>query len=104
MIYLLFVVLVMAAVTYFTRAVPFVFFSKRRPPPLLNYLQRFLPPVVMLVLVVASYKDIDFSAAPYGIPALAAGLVTAALHFWKRNVLMSIIGGTALYMVLIRLM
>ncbi len=104
MIYFLLVVLVMTAVTYFTRAVPFIFFSKRQPPPLLNYLQRFLPPVVMVVLVFASYKDIDFGAAPHGIPALVAGLITATLHFWKRNVLMSIIGGTALYMVLIRLM
>lgn len=104
MTYLLLVVLVMTAVTYFTRAVPFIFFSKRQPPPFLDYLQRFLPPVVMVVLVFASYKDIDFGAAPHGLPALAAGLVTAALHFWKRNVLVSIIGGTALYMVLVRVM
>lgn len=104
MSYFLLVVVVMTAVTYFTRAVPFLFFSRRQTPPLLNFLQRNMPPVVMVVLVFASYKDIDFRAALHGIPALSAGLVTAALHFWKRNVLVSIIGGTALYMVLIRVM
>jgi len=95
---------IMTAVTYFTRAVPFLFFSKREPPPALRYLQRYLPLVVMLVLVFSSYKDIDFHATPYGIPALIAGTVTAILHFWKRNVLISIIGGTALYMILIRVL
>lgn len=102
--YLLLVVLVMSLTTYFTRAMPFIFFSKRKPPAFLNYLQRLMPPVVMVVLVFASYKDIDFRAAPYGLPALTAGATTAALHFWKRNTLLSIAGGTALYMVLIRVM
>jgi len=101
--YLLLVVLVMTLATYFTRAAPFIFFSKREPPAFLNYLQRLMPAVVMVVLVFASYKDINFGAAPHGIPALAAGMLTAGLHFWKRNTLLSIAGGTALYMVLIRL-
>ena len=100
--YLLLVVLVMTLATYFTRAMPFLFFSKRKPPAFLNYLQRLMPAVVMVVLVFASYKDIDFGAPPYGIPALAAGALTAGLHFWKRNTLLSIAGGTALYMLLIR--
>ncbi|HOV95065.1 MAG TPA: AzlD domain-containing protein [Spirochaetales bacterium] len=99
--YLLLVVLVMTLATYFTRAMPFLFFSKRKPPAFLNYLQRLMPPVVMVVLVFASYKDIDFRAAPHGVPALIAGALTAGLHFWKRNTLLSIAGGTALYMVLI---
>ncbi|MEN6499152.1 MAG: AzlD domain-containing protein, partial [Rectinema sp.] len=37
-------------------------------------------------------------------PALVAGALTALLHFWKRNVLLSIVGGTALYMALIRVL
>lgn len=103
MTYLILVVITMTAITYFTRAVPFLFFARRQPPAILDYLQKYLPPIVMVVLVFASYKDIDFGTAPHGIPALAAGLLTAALHLWKRNVLISIAGGTAIYMVLIRL-
>lgn len=104
MSYFLLAVLVMTAVTYFTRAVPFLFFAKRQPPSLLGFLQKYLPPVVMVILVFASYKDIDYGAAPFGIPALVAGALTALLHFWKRNVLLSIVGGTALYMALIRVL
>ncbi len=104
MTYFLLAVVVMTAVTYFTRAVPFLFFAKRQPPPLLDFLQRYMPPVVMAILVFASYKDIDYRAAPFGVPALVAGAVTAVLHFWKRNVLLSIVGGTALYMALIRVL
>lgn len=96
-------VLVMALVTLFTRAAPFLFFSRRRPPAFLDYLQRYIPPVVMSLLVLASFKDIDFAATPHGLPALAGAALTALLHGWKRNVLLSIGGGTALYMLLIRL-
>ncbi|MDH7484289.1 MAG: AzlD domain-containing protein [Spirochaetales bacterium] len=98
------IVAVMTLVTFFTRAVPFIFFSRKRPPAMLDYLQRYIPPVVMTVLVFASYKDIDFAHAPFGLPAAAAGVLTALLHLWKRNVLVSIAGGTALYMALVRVL
>jgi len=97
-------VALMAAITLFTRAVPFIFFAKRQAPAYLLYLQRYVPPVVMCLLVLASYKDISFGQTPYGLPAILGGLVTAALHLWKRNVLLSISGGTALFMVLSRLL
>lgn len=101
---LLLIVAVMTLITFATRAFPFVWFKHRRPPAYLEYLQRYIPPMVMTILVFASYKDIDFTSAPYGIPALAAGVLTALLHLWKRNVLVSIAGGTALYMLLVRLL
>jgi len=104
MSYVLLAVAVMTAVAYVTRAVPFLFFAKRQPPSLLGFLQKYMPPVVMAILVFASYKDIDYGAAPFGVPALVAGAATAVLHFWKRNVLLSIVGGTALYMALIRIL
>lgn len=96
-------VLVMALVTLFTRAAPFLFFARRRPPAILDYLQRYIPPVVMSLLVLSTFKDIDFTAAPHGLPALAGAALTALLHLGRRNVLLSIAGGTALYMLLIRL-
>jgi branched-subunit amino acid transport protein AzlD len=102
--YLLGAVLAMAAVTLLCRATPFLFFLKRRPPAVVDYLQVYIPPMIMTILVLSSYKGLDLSRAPYGIPEIAAGLVVAALHLWKRNTLISIFGGTALYMVLIRVM
>lgn len=101
--YYLLVIAVMTIVTVFTRAVPFLFFSGRKPPQWLDYLQKFMPPAVMTLLVFNALKDVSFTEAPYGLPALGAALVTALLHMWKRNVLLSIVGGTAVYMLAIRL-
>ncbi len=100
---LLLIVLVMTLVTFFTRAVPFMFFSRKDPPQLFSYLQTYIPPVVMLILVFSSYKNYTFSVFSDGGPAVIAGLATALVHVWKRNVLLSIAGGTVLYMMLIRL-
>ncbi len=102
--YVLGAILAMTAVTILCRAAPFLFFMRRRPPPVVDFLQVYIPPMIMTILVLASYKGLSFSAWPYGIPELAAGLAVAGLHLWKRNALVSIFGGTALYMVLIRVM
>lgn len=42
------------------------------------------------------------AAAPHGLPELISIAVITALHLWKRNVLLSIGVGTALYMVLVQ--
>jgi branched-subunit amino acid transport protein AzlD len=101
---LLLAVLAMGAVTYFLRSLPFLFFGRREPPALVAYIARYMPPVIMTILVLNSFKGLRLDRAPYGLPELGAAAVVAALQAWKRNVLLSIIGGTALYMVLIRVM
>jgi branched-subunit amino acid transport protein AzlD len=102
--YVLGAILAMAAVTILCRAAPFLFFLKRRPPAIVDYLQRYIPPMIMTVLVLGSYKGLSLAAWPYGLPEIIAGLSVAGLHLWKRNTLLSILGGTALYMILIRIM
>jgi branched-subunit amino acid transport protein AzlD len=104
MSYLLLAVLIMTAVTILTRAAPFLFFSRRKPPAFLGYLQVYVPPVIMTLLVLGALKDVPFGEAPYGIPAVAGVVLSAVLHLWKRNVLLSIAGATTLYMVLIRIL
>jgi branched-subunit amino acid transport protein AzlD len=93
----------MGLVTVLCRATPFLFFMRRKPPALLDYVQRRIPPMIMTILVIGSFKGIDFRAAPHGVPELIAAAAVAALHLWKRNTLISIIGGTGLYMALIRI-
>jgi branched-subunit amino acid transport protein AzlD len=61
---LLLIVLVMTLVTFFIRAVPFMFFSRKDPPQLFSYLQTYIPPVVMLILVFSSLKTIPFLSFP----------------------------------------
>ena len=93
---------VMAIVTVFTRAAPFLFFMHREPPRIVHFLGEYLPPVVMTVLVLNCVKDIDFTKTPYGLKELGAMAFTAVMHLWKRNALLSIFGGTILYMVLVQ--
>jgi len=92
----------MAAVTFLARAFPFIFFQRREPPKALAFIRDYIPPAVMTVLVLASFKDIHWTRAPFGAPELLSAVVVALLHFWKRNVLISIFGGTAFYMILTR--
>jgi branched-subunit amino acid transport protein AzlD len=102
--YVLGAILAMAAVTILCRATPFLFFMRRRPPAIVDFLQVYIPPMIMTVLVLGSYKSLSFAEAPYGAPELIAGVAVAGFHLWKRNTLLSILGGTALYMLLIRVM
>ena len=89
--------------TVITRSISFIIFpANRETPPFITYLGKVLPAAVMGMLVIYCYKSIDFSSATHGIPEIVAGLVVAGLQFWKKNMLISICVGTALYMVLIR--
>jgi branched-subunit amino acid transport protein AzlD len=95
-------VLAMAAATQITRFLPFFLPQKWLQFPLVNTLKAGLPGVILLLLVVYSLKGTPVTVAPWGLPeALALGLVLG-LHLWKRNALVSIAGGTALYMVLVQ--
>ena len=97
--YSLAIILVMAAMTFLTRAFPFLFFSKgRQVPQVIAYLGNVLPPAVMGMLIVYSLRGTDVLAYPYGLPELMAVAATVLLHLWQRNNLISILGGTAVYM------
>ncbi len=97
-------VLVIAAVTVALRAAPFLLFGeKREPPAWLRDISRLLPFAIMGMLVVYCLRSVTPLAAPYGIPELLSCAVVVALHVWRRNTLVSIIGGTACYMLLIQL-
>lgn len=101
---LILVILLMSAITFATRALPFIFFQKRKPPRFLSMIEEQIPPAIMVILVFFSVKDAQIAAWPYGIPHLAGIAVVIALQIWRRNAMLSIIAGTACYMALIRLM
>lgn len=94
---------VMAAVTFLTRALPFLLFDRgTHPPRLVLYLGRVLPPAIIAMLIVYCLKGMSFADPAGWIPMVLAGLTAVALHLWKNNDLLSIFGATALYMVLIQ--
>lgn len=95
---------VVALVTALLRFLPFLIFDGRRPvPKVIQRLGSVLPYCVMAMLVVYCLKDISFANVSGWLPAAISVLAVVLLHIWKRNTLLSIIGGTACYMLLIRL-
>lgn len=98
--YLLGVVLVAAAVTWALRAVPFALLAPLRHSTLLPYLAERLPVGVMVILVVYTLRHADLIDAGSVVPAAIGIAVTAALHLWRSNMVLSLSIGTAAYVVL----
>ena len=97
------IIAVTSLVTILIRFLPFVIFSgKRKTPPFITYLGKVLPYAIMGMLVVFCLKGVSVTSAPYGIPELIATVTVVILHIIKRNTLLSIIGGTAVYMILVQ--
>ena len=93
---------VMALVTALTRFLPFILFRKNTPA-YVSYLGRVLPTAIIGMLVVYCLKDVSLMCAPHGLPELIACACVVAVQVWRRNALISILSGTAVYMLLIRL-
>lgn len=94
---------VVALGTMLTRFLPFLVFpDSKRPPRLVEYLGRVLPYAMTGLLVVYSLKDVQFASGSHGIPEAIAIAAIILLHWWKRNMLLSIGGGTVLYMILVQ--
>lgn len=89
--------------TMATRFLPFIIFRPGRPTPkYIGYLGRTLPAAVFGMLVIYSLKDISFSAPAFWLPALISLACVVALHIKWRRMLLSIAGGTLVYMLLLR--
>ena len=89
--------------TIITRFLPFLLFPDNKPiPKVVEYLGRTLPAAMMGLLVVYCFKNVSWLSGSHGAPELLATAAVVGLHLWKKNVLLSIAGGTALYMVLLQ--
>lgn len=89
--------------TVLTRFFPFLLVSGKKPTPkYIRYLGVVLPAAAMGLLVIYSYKDVSILSGSHGVPELIATAAVVALHLWKRQMLLSIAGGTVLYMLLLQ--
>ncbi len=97
-------IMLMALVTYLIRLGPFLLFGKgNNTPKWVTYVGRVLPPAVMGMLIVYSLKSVKLLDVSSSLPVAIAIVVTSLLHLWKRNNLLSILSGTAVYMTLVQL-
>jgi len=100
----LLIITVVSLGTILTRFLPFLIFPPGRPTPkYIKYLGRVLPSAVFGMLVIYCLKGVNVLTAPYGLPEAIAILVVVGLHLWKKQTLLSIAGGTAVYMILVQL-
>ena len=94
---------VMAVVTFLTRALPFLLFGRGTSiPRTVVYLGKYLPPAVIAMLIVYCLRGVRFSTPSGWLPSLIAAVAVVLLHLWKKNNLLSILGGTAIYMILVQ--
>ena len=85
-----------------TRFLQFAIFNeKRKTPAFVQYLGRFLPSAVFGMLVVYCLRNVHVLSGTHGLPEFISIFVTGVLHIYKRQMLLSIAGGTICYMLLL---
>ena len=90
--------------TMLTRFLPFLVFSSKKPTPkYIQYLGKALPCAIFGMLVVYCLKNVSILSGSHGLPELIAIAATVAIHKWRHQMLLSIAGGTACYMLLVQL-
>ena len=95
-------ILVVVLGTMTTRFLPFLIFPEGKTPPrFVSYLGTVLPYAVIGLLVIYCLKDALFTSY-HGLPEMIAICFIVLLHKWKKNTLLSIGGGTVLYMFLVQ--
>lgn len=97
------IIAVIALGTVLTRGLPFLLFpAHKETPGRILYLGQVIPFAAIAMLIIYCLKNVSLLAAPYGLPeGIAIGLIIF-IHLWKNNVLLSIGGGTVLYMALVQ--
>lgn len=89
--------------TMITRFLPFIVFPANKPTPkYIQYLGRVLPSAVFGLLVIYCLKNVSIFTGSYGIPEAISIAFVILLHLWKRQMLISIAGGTICYMLLVQ--
>jgi branched-subunit amino acid transport protein AzlD len=93
---------IVAIMTWITRGLPYLLFTKKGPPQIVAYLGTVLPASIMVILVIYCLRNTQFTTFPYGAAEIISLFLVVVLQFWRRNTLVSIFAGTVCYMVLLR--
>lgn len=96
------IIIVCGACTFLERALPFLIFGSRKVPGVVRYLGKVLPMAIMATLIAYCLKSVSFGSASGWVPQAVAAVLTAVLHIWKGNAMLSIFSGTVCCMLLTR--
>lgn len=100
--YLISGIIIAMAATYATRIIPFLLFRTREPSALIQYIERNMPLMIMVILVFYALKEVRWESYPYGMAELIGVGVAILLHVRFNNALLSIFIATLTYMALIQ--
>lgn len=90
--------------TLIMRFIPFILFPDNKPTPkFIHYLGVVLPGAVFGLLMIYALKGVSLLQGSHGLPELIGIAVTAGVHLWKKQMLLSISAGTTCYMLLVQL-
>lgn len=99
---LILMIAVAGACTFATRLFPFALFGgKKEVPKFIKYLGNVLPVAILGILIVYCLRNFEKGSINYILPQIIAVALTAGIHLWKKNTLLSIAVGTIGYMLLI---
>jgi branched-subunit amino acid transport protein AzlD len=97
------VIIVMGLAVLSTRIVPVLIFGRgEKVPEFILYLGRVVPYTAMGLLIVYCLRDMPVLDAPHGLPEIISLTVVTVTYLWKRNTILSVVAGTALYMFLVQ--
>jgi len=102
--YMTLVIVAMFIATFLTRSLPFLLLRGKEENALIKYLSKYLPPAIMMLLVIYCLKDFNLRETPFEIPRIIAIIIVILVHFFKRNILLSIASGTAIYIFTLKLL
>ena len=91
---------VAATVTWALRALPFAALTALRSSGIVRELSARMPAGVMVILLCYCLRDLPVTHPARLVAPLAALAATVGLHLWRRSALLSILGGTVVYVVL----
>ena len=98
--YLLGAVAVCAAVTFGLRALPFAAVDTLRRLPVVENIGRWMPAGAVLILAIYCLHGIEASTSTHGIAELSGVAAVVALQLWRRNMVLSLVAGTAVCVLL----
>ncbi len=96
--YYLLVIIALAIMMFAIRLLPFMVGGILRHNQRIKTIGEFLPAYMMLLLTIYEIHPASFSKWPFAIPALAGLFFLTCIHLWRRQVLLSLIVGTAVYL------
>ena len=98
--YVLAVAVAISVMTYITRAIPFHMAPLFKNSKILRSVERYLPGYIIALLVIYEVGADNFTRYPYALPEILALALVVLLQLWKRIMLLSILAGTAAYVLL----